>query len=83
VGEVLDDEVQPVRLDQVALAERHHAAVHAEEAQHPDMLQRLGHRPLGRRDHQECGVDALHPGEHVAHEPLMPRHVHQPNPAAG
>ncbi len=36
----------------------------------------LGHHPLVGGHHQQHEVDAAHSGNHVLHEPLVARHIH-------
>ena len=63
------------RVGQVALAERHDSARHAEQPADLEVLARLRHHRLVGRDHQYHGVDAVCAGQHVAHEALVPGHV--------
>ena len=46
------------------------------------MLPGLGHHGFVRRDDEEDRLDSAGAGEHVAHESLVPRHVHEGNPDA-
>src|SRR5205823_3246149 len=62
-------------VDEIPLRQRDHAALDAEERQDREMLTRLWHDPLVRRDDQHHRVDAADPGEHVADEVLMARYV--------
>ena len=69
-------QLQPVRLHQVHLGEDHQALLDPEELADLQVLPGLGHDPFVRGDDQGHQVHAGGPGHHVAHEALVPRHVH-------
>ena len=68
----------------VALREDDQAAGHAEEPADVEVLPGLGHHRLVGGHHQRHRVDAVGPGQHVADEALVARHVdeggHDPLP---
>ena len=59
----------------VDLGEGDGAVPHAQEVEDGDMLLRLRHRPVIRRDDQQHEIDAGDAAQHVADEALVPRHV--------
>ena len=73
--DVLPDQLQPVGFGQIRLGEHDDAAPHPEQLADREVLARLRHHPLVRRDDQHDEVDAADPGQHVLHEPLVPGHV--------
>ena len=64
-------------IDQVDLADRHHAVVDAQAIQEREVLQGLGPRPVIGGDHQERAIDLACPDEHVADETVVARDVHE------
>ena len=68
---VVAHQLQPVRLDQVGLGEHDQAAADLEQRADREMLARLRHHPLVRRDDEHRDVDAADPGQHVLDEPLV------------
>jgi hypothetical protein len=69
--DVVLDHVDPARLDQVTLGHDHHAARKAQQPQDLQVLARLGHDRVVRRDDQHGEVEAGRAGQHVADEPLV------------
>ena len=57
-------------------------SVDAELPQHGDVLARLRHHAVVRRDAQQEQVDPGRPRDHRPHEPLVAGHVHHREPAA-
>ena len=76
-------QLQPVRLHQVHLGEDHQALLDPKELADLQVLPGLGHDPFVRGDDQGHQVHAGGPGHHVAHEALVPRHVHDAQVLAG
>ena len=74
---VVLDQVQPGRLGQVALGQDHQAPGQAQEAEDLQVLARLRHHRVVGRDDQHRQVEPRGPRQHVADEPLVPRHVDQ------
>jgi hypothetical protein len=76
-------DLQRLGVDQVRLGQRDHAARRAEDVDDLEVLLRLGLPPLvgGHDEHHEA--DRPHPGQHVPDEPLVARHVDEPDLAAG
>ena len=68
-------------VDEVTLRERNHSRPHAEQLEHGQVLARLRHHAVVRRDHEHEHVDAGRAGDHRAHEPLVPGHVDDGDPA--
>ena len=68
-------DLAPLVVDQVDLGERDHAVADAEHLEDPEVLLGLRFPPLGGGDDEEAGVDRTDPGEHVAQEPHVARHV--------
>lgn len=48
---------------------------HVEQVENGQVLDRLGHRPVVRRDHEERRVDAGNAAEHVVDEALVAGHI--------
>ena len=69
-------------LDEIALGERDHRAVRAEDVDDLEVLLRLRLPPLVGRDDEQHEADGSDPGEHRADEPLVPRHVDEPELAS-
>ena len=67
---------------QVGPGDHQQAAADAQGVQHGQVLGRLGHPALVRGDHEQHGRDRAHPGQHVRHEALVARHVHERDPLA-
>jgi hypothetical protein len=74
-GHVLSHELEPVRLDQVRLGQRDEPRLDSEQGADGQVLPRLRHHALVRRDHQHRQIDAADPGQHVPDEALVARHV--------
>ena len=71
-----------VRVDQVGLRERDHAAGDPEHVEDLQVLLRLRLPALVGRDDEQHEPDGPDAGEHVADEPLVPGHVDEPDLAA-
>ena len=65
------------RLGQVALGQDDQAAGEPEQAEDLQVLAGLRHHRVVGRDDQHRQVQPRRPGQHVADEPLVPRHVDQ------
>ena len=76
VPDLFFHQVQPVFLHQVDLGEDHQTLLDLEELANFQVLPGLGHDAFVRGDDQGHQVHAGSSGHHVAHEALMPRHVH-------
>ena len=74
-ADVLLDEVEPVRLDEVGLRQGDDRPLHPEQLKYREVLLCLGHDALVGRDDEQCEVDAPDAREHVLDEPLVARHV--------
>ena len=75
-GELRARHGEPVGVREVAFGEDDHAAAHAEKREDIQMLDRLWHEALVRRDDKHRKVDAARAGEHGFDEFLVTRHVH-------
>jgi hypothetical protein len=75
IGDRGGDVGNPVGIDPVDLGQRDHAMTHAEQIEDRQMLAGLRHRPVVGGDHQKRVIDPGHPGQHVADEALMARHI--------
>ena len=64
---LLDELEQLLVVDHVDLVEEHHDVGHAHLAGEQDVLARLGHGAVGRRDHQDRAVHLRGAGDHVLH----------------
>ena len=67
---------QDVGVREVGLRDDREPAPHAEQVEYRQVLARLRHHRLVRRDDQQREVDAADAREHVLDEPLVARHVH-------
>ena len=67
----------------IDLGEGYRAAFETQELQDVQMLAGLGHHTVVGGDHQQPEVDGGDAGEHVADEPLVPRHVDEAERASG
>ncbi len=76
-------QLQPVRLHQVHLGEDHQALLDPEELADLQVLPGLGHDAFVGGDDQGHQVHAGGAGHHVAHEALVPGHVHDAEVLAG
>ena len=74
--------LEPRRVDEVALGERDHRAVRAEDVDDLEVFLGLRLPTLVRRDHEQHQADRSDAGEHRADEPLVPRHVDEPELAS-
>ena len=63
----LDELEQLVVVDHVGLVEEHDDVGHADLAGEQDVLARLRHRAVGRRDHEDRAVHLRGAGDHVLH----------------
>jgi hypothetical protein len=82
-GQLRGDQLQPVAVHQVDLAQHRNAVRHTEMLQDREVLECLRHDALVRRDDQEGEVHARRAGHHGAHEVFVARHVHEAgDPAA-
>ncbi len=68
------------RVGEVRARDGHHAGSDAQQAQHRQVLARLGHDAVVGGDAQQVAVDAGRAGDHVAHEALVAGDVHQAQP---
>ena len=70
-------------VDQVAFREGDHPTRHPEDVEDLQVLLRLGLPSLVGRDHEQDEANRPDPGEHVAYEAFVSRHVDEPDlPAA-
>ena len=72
----LDQLEQLLVLHQVDLVQVDHHGRHFDLAGQQDVLAGLGHRAVGRRDHQDRAVHLGRPGDHVLDVVGVPRAVH-------
>jgi hypothetical protein len=70
--------LQELGIDEVTLGEGDEPAADLEEAADVQVLARLRHDALVRRDDEQHRVDPRGAGHHPAHEPLVTGHVHHP-----
>ena len=75
VGDLEHGDLEPLVVDQIALGHGDHAVPQAEQLEDPEVLLRLWLPALGRRHHEQAGVDPTDAGQHVAQEPHVARHV--------
>ncbi len=68
-------EIHPRALRLVALVEDDDPVAHREKAADVEMLARLRHHPLVRRDDEQDDVDPRRSGHHRPDEPLVSRHI--------
>ena len=80
--DVLRDLFAPRRRHQVDFAQRDDAVRDTEEIDDGEMLDGLRHHAVVGRDDQQNEINARRPGQHVAHEFLMPRHIDEPEDRA-
>ena len=73
---------RPRGVDEIALGERDHRAVRAEDVDDLEVLLRLRLPPLVGRDDEQHEADRSDAGEHRADEPLVPRDVDEPELAS-
>ena len=69
------NQVEPLGVDEVRLGEDDDPVFHVEQVEDLEVLARLGHHALVGRDDEERRVEAMGPGEHVAHEARVAWHV--------
>ena len=62
-------------VDQVGLRHDGEPVADPERVEEPEVLERLGVRPVVGGDDEQRGVDLAGADEHVADEPVVPRHV--------
>ena len=67
----------------VDLGEGDHSVPDAEQLEDPQVLLALRFPALGRGHDEQAGVDPADPGEHVAQEPDVARHVDERQLLAG
>ena len=75
LGDVEPNEVEPIRVHEIALRERNDAAADPEQAENRDMFARLRHDAFVSGDDEEREIDAGRAGEHRAHERLVAGNV--------
>ena len=75
-GHVLPNQLEPVGFDQIGLGQRDEPRLDLEERADREVLPRLRHHALVRRDHQHRQVDPTDAGQHVPDEALVARDVH-------
>ena len=74
------DQLQDLLIDEVHLGQHDDPVADPEQATDLEVLSRLGHDGLVRRDHEQYHVDAAHARQHVLHEALVTRHIDEPKP---
>src|SRR4029434_8337873 len=82
-GHLGSDAIQTRGLHEIALGEGDLRTVRAQDVDDLEMLLRLRLPPLVGRDDEQHEADGSDPGEHRADEPLVPRHVDEPELATG
>ena len=75
--DILLDQVEPGRVDQVALGQHDHPSRKPEQAEDLQVFAGLGHHRVVGRDDQHGQVEPRRAGQHVADEPFVARHVDQ------
>ena len=75
-------EVRPLLVDGVRLRQHDDAALHLQQVKDGEVLPRLRHHGLVRRDDEHGEVNPAHAREHVLDEPLVARHVNDADLAA-
>ena len=75
LGHLEFGERQQVVIDEVGLREGDHPVLDPEQVQDPEMFLRLRLPPFARIDDEQAGRHTTHPGQHVAEEADMTRHV--------
>src|SRR5579875_235216 len=68
-------QLQPVRLYQVDLRDRHDAGAHIEQVEDGEVLARLRHHAFVGSDDEQGEIDAAHTGEHILDEALVAGHI--------
>ena len=76
------DQLEPLLVDQVDLGQRDQAAPHVEQVKDLEVLPRLRHHTFIGRHHEHHGVEAVGPGQHVAHEARVTGHIDDADLAA-
>ena len=77
LADLVLDQADPRRLGQVALGQDDQAAREPKQPEDLEVLARLGHHRVVRRDDEHGQVQPRRPRQHVADESLVPRHVDQ------
>ena len=80
LAHVRGGDLDELRRNAIALGHRDHAGRQAEETHDLEMLPGLGHHGFVGGDDHEHRLDAAGAGEHVAHEALVARNVHEGHP---
>ena len=75
-------EVRPLLVDGVRLGQHDDPALHLQQVEDGEVLPRLRHHGLVRRDNQHGKVNPAHAREHVLDEALVARHVDDADLAA-
>ncbi len=70
-------QLERVGIDQIALGQRHNAALDAQQAADLEVLARLRLDGFVRGNDQQQHVDSRRARQHVANKPLVPRHIHK------
>ena len=68
-------QLERLGVDRVGLRQRHHAVLHTQQLQDPQVLLTLGHPPFGGGDDEEHRVYGTDAGQHVLDEAHVSRHV--------
>jgi len=74
------DQLDPIRVRQVGFGNRDQAGFEVQQPQDFQMLARLWLDRIVRGHDQHCQVHARRAGQHVAHKPLVSRHIDDPQP---
>ena len=82
LARLLERELERLRVDRVRLRHRDDAALDPEQPQDRQVLVRLRPRALGGVDDEQEEVDPGRARDHRPHEPLVPRHVDEREPAS-
>jgi hypothetical protein len=75
LGDLRTHLLNPLRVDEIRLVDDDEPAIDAEQVQNLEVLVRLRHDPVVRRDNEHSQVDTGRPGDHHPHETLVTRHV--------
>ena len=73
---------QRVGIHEIGFRNGNNSARNSQQAANFEMLARLQLDTFIRRDYQQHQVNPARTRQHVAHEPLVPRHIHQAQPHA-
>ena len=83
LGDLHAHDLHGLVVHQVALGQRDHAALQAQQPDDRQVLPGLGHDAVVQRDHQQEQIDARGARDHRADEALVAGDVHDGQPAAG